>query len=154
MWWFKKKNKKQEQEQRLTIQAPPHEHTWKDMPWFLQYEYDGGQSKAEYTVIEPYVCITCGQRKNVELESRNLTGVSYEEGMKFIENVEKKYHKYLKPRAVVEDMINNILLVKDSSRLEMLEQMMGTPHSGVGTSSRYHVSTKPADFKIKVDDKK
>lgn len=150
MWWFNKKNKVQKQE--IIIPPLPHEHTFKDMPWYMVTQYE--DMAAEYKIIEPYICLTCGERKNVQLEYRKLTGVTYQEGQAFFDKVEKQYKKYLRPRAVVEDMINNILLVKDSSRLEMLEQIMGTPHSGVGTSSRYHVSTKPADFKIKVDDKK
>ena len=130
--WFSRRKKVKE----ITIPETPHEHTWKDMPWYIHYEYDGGNKKAEYQIMEPYICITCGERKDVQLESRHLTGVNYEEGMGFIKEVEKKYKRYIKPRAVVEDMINNILLVRDPQYLEMVENIRGTPHKNVGTSAR------------------
>ena len=61
----------------------------------------------------------------------------------------KKYKAYLRPQAVVEDMINDILLVKDASHLDMIERLRGLPHRGVGTSSKYRES----NFRIRVDNK-
>ena len=122
------------------------------MPWYLVYEYDGGEKKAEYQIIEPYICITCGERKNIQLEGRHLAGVSYEEGMAFIKEVEKKYKRYIKPRAVVEDMINNILLVKDPEQLAMFEDMRGSPHKNVGSSARMKKS-RDTEFKITLPEK-
>lgn len=143
--WFSRHKKIKE----IIIPEAPHEHTWKDMPWYLLYEYDGGTKKAEYQIIEPYICITCGERKNIQLESRQLTGVNYEEGMGFIKEVEKKYKRYIKPRAVVEDMINNILLVRDPQHLEMVENIRGIPHKNVGTSA--HMRPQNTDKNPKID---
>lgn len=145
--------KKKVAEEEFVIPEIPHKHTWKDMPWYLTYSYNGGASKVEYSIIEPYICITCGERKNVELESRNFSGIDYKEGMEFVKAVEKKYKEYLKPRAVVEDMINNIILVKDASRLNMIEKIYGFPYQNIGTSAEMK-QIKDTDFKINLPERR
>ena len=112
-----------------------HEHTWKDLPWYMEVEYSGTKNTAQYEIIEPYICITCGERKNIVLEKCAWQNISSTDRDEEYEKIKKKYKKYLKPRAVVEDMINNILLVKDPDHLEMVENMRGTPHKRCGTSA-------------------
>lgn len=112
-----------------------HKHVWKDMPWYMDVHYSGRDKTADYSIIEPYICITCGERKNKVLETISWANISPEDREKEYAAVRKRYKKYLRPRAVVEDMINNILLVKDPDALESIEKMMGLPHSNVGTSA-------------------
>jgi len=112
-----------------------HEHTWKDMPWYMETEYSSTEHTAQYEIIEPYICLTCGERKNVKLEGTRWTNITPDAREDEYAAVRKRYKKYLKPRAVVEDMINNILLVKDPDHLEMVENMRGTPHKRCGTSA-------------------
>lgn len=112
-----------------------HEHVFKDMPWYMEVEYNGTKNTAQYEIIEPYICITCGERKNVVLEKCTWQNITPKERDEQYEKVKKRYRKYLKPRAVVEDMINNILLVKDPDHLEMVENMRGTPYKRCGTSA-------------------
>ena len=125
---FKKK------EQIVPVEIP-HQHTWKDMPWYMNVRFNGVQETAGYEIIEPYICITCGERKNIKLESEDYSGITAEERKKLFHSIQNRYKKYLKPRAVVEDMINNILMVKDPGYLDMVETMRGTPHRGCGTSA-------------------
>jgi hypothetical protein len=63
------------------------------------------------------------------------------------EEIRKRYRKYMRPRAVVEDMINNILMVKDPEYLAMVEQMRGLPHKGCGSSS--HMKDQEKKQKLK-----
>lgn len=126
-----------------------HEHTWKDMPWYMKTWYDSGQRIAGYSIIEPYICISCGERKDKVLEKTEWTNINSREREEEYENIHKKYKAYLRPQAVVEDMINDILLVKDANHLDMIERLRGLPHRGVGTSSKYRES----NFRIRVDDK-
>jgi len=130
MKWFGKKK-----ETEFKLPEVKHLHTWKDMPWYMETGYNGSNKTASYMIIEPYICISCGERKNVTLERQDWSNISAEEREKIYSKVRNKYRKYLKPRAVVEDMINNILLVQDAHKLEMLETMRGLPYRGVGTSS-------------------
>lgn len=139
-------NRKKKQEE-LVIPEVPHEHIWKDMPWYMEIEYNGTQNTAKYEIIEPYICITCGERKNVVLEKQSWQNISSTDRDEEYEKIKKEYKKYLKPRAVVEDMINNILLVKDPERLAMLEEMRGIPHKNVGTSAEMKM-VKDTEFKI------
>ena len=118
------------------IEAPKHEHIWKDMPWYMTTEYNGKERTAACKIIEPYICISCGERKDKILEGHSFSNISPDARDQEFEIMYKTYKPYLKPRAVVEDMINDILLVKDAGRLQMIEKMRGTPHSGVGTSSK------------------
>ena len=145
MWPFKKKKEEQKQEFPV-IPEIPHQHVWKDMPWYMEIEYNGTHKTASYKIIEPYICVTCGERKNVCLEKQEWTNVDSGWRDEEYAKIRKRYKDYLKPRAVVEDMINNILLVKDPGYLQMVEKMRGIPHSGCGTSS-----TMPkSDFKVEL----
>lgn len=133
---FSRKKKNTEEENPKLEFKFKHEHVFKDMPWYMEVQYDGAEKTASYQIIESYICITCGERQNKVLEKESWQGITVDAREKEYEAIRKRYHKYLRPRAVVEDMINNILLVKDPGRLEMLEKMRGTPHSGCGTSSK------------------
>ena len=146
MWPFKKKVNEKDNSVEIEFKVP-HEHTWKDMPWYMITEYSESKQTASYQIIEPYICITCGERKDVKLESTQWNGITVEERKKFFQEVRDKYKDYLKPRAVVEDMINNILLVKDAQHLNMLEKMHGLPHQNVGTSAE-QMQVKDTEFKI------
>ncbi len=130
----------------LAIPEIKHEHTWKDMPWYMEITYNTGNRTASYEIIEPYICVTCGERRDKILEKTSWAGISAKERDEEYEKVRKLYSKYLKPKAVVEDMINNILLVKDPSYLQMVEKMRGIPHSGCGTSS----TMSKSDFKVEL----
>lgn len=142
--WFKKKKT---ESPTIEIVEPPHEHIWKDFPWYMETNYSGERRWAKYKIIEPYVCVTCGERKNIILEQEEWTNISSSERVKEYRRIKQIYKKYLKPRAVVEDMINNVLLVKDPSRLKMLEELRGIPHSGCGTSD----DIVETDFQIKLE---
>lgn len=146
MGLFKRKKKTQ-----TTFDMPVmlHEHTWKDMPWYMDVRYNGECKTAGYEIIEPYICVTCGERKNVRLESEDWSNISAQERERIYSKIRNKYKKYLKPRAVVEDMINNILLVKDPDYLDMVEEMRGLPHRRCGTSAE--MERQDTDFKIELN---
>lgn len=132
MEWFKRKKKPAPMTEFPTL---PHECIMKDMPWFITTEYDGEKRTASYKIIEPYICITCGKRIDKVLEEHHWANITSDWREQQYEDVRKKYKKYLKPRAIVEDMINNIILVKDAKRLEMIEEIRGLPHKNCGTSA-------------------
>ena len=134
MGLFSKRKKKQENTQ-FEIPEIPHEHVWKDMPWYMEVGYSGSDKTASYQIVEPYICILCGERQNKILEKESWTHIDVESREKEYSVVRKRYRKYLRPRAVVEDMINNILLVKDPDYLDTVELMRGTPHRRCGTSA-------------------
>ena len=140
-------NRKKKQKE-LVIPNIPHEHTWKDMPWYMDVRYNGENKTAGYEIIEPYICVTCVERKNIRLESEDWSNISAQERERIYSKIRNRYKKYLKPRAVVEDMINNILLVKDPDYLDMVEEMRGLPHRKCGTSAE--MERQDTDFKIEL----
>lgn len=146
MGLFRRKKKSQT---TFDIPVIPHEHTWKDMPWYMDIRYNGQNKTAGYEIIEPYICVTCGERKNVKLEAEDWSGITVQEREKIYAKIRNKYKKYLKPRAVVEDMINNILLVKDPDYLDMVEKMRGLPHRRCGTSAE--MERQDTNFKIELN---
>ena len=122
-------------EAQHTIPELSHEHTYKDMPWYMKEYYNGPNEYAGYRIIEPYICIECGKRIDKVLEEASYEHITVEAREKIYKQVRDKYKKYLKPQAVVEDMINNILLVRDPDHLHMVETMRGLPHKKCGTSA-------------------
>ena len=138
MNWFRRR--KQKKTAKDAEQQPPHEHTWKDMPWYMNVRYNGQYKTAGYEIIEPYICVTCGERKNVKLESEDYSNIESEEREKIFMGVRRRYKRYLKPRAVVEDMIN-------PDHLAMVEKLRGSPHGGVGTSANMPRS----NYQIKIE---
>lgn len=119
----------------LVVEKPKHKHIWKDMPWYMEVRYSSTYQTAGYDIIEPYVCITCGERKDITLESHSWDHITIQEREKIFSEVRDRYKKYLQPEAVVEDMIHNIQLVKDPHLLHMMELRYGIPHMGCGTST-------------------
>lgn len=113
-----------------------HEHTWKDMPWYIVRTFDPDENVGNCQIIEPYICIVCGARKDVELETYTWQSLTPTQRDARVQAIMEKYKDYLQPRAVVEDMINNILLVKDVHHLHMMEERLGLPYRGVGTSEK------------------
>lgn len=151
MGWFSRRKKEIEEASKDTLEIEfkiPHEHTWKDMPWYMTIMYDGERKTASYSIIEPYICIKCGEREDKLLEKNTWQNISPEAREEEYKKVQKRYKDYLKPRAVVEDMINNILMVKDVKHLEMMEKMQGLPHSGCGSSS--NMKDNETEFRIKL----
>ena len=135
MWPFKKKKEEQTQES-LVIPEIPHTCVFKDMPWYMNTSYNGPNKTAEYEIIEPYICISgCGKRIDKVLEHNSWSNIDEDTREKYYARIRKRYKQYIKPRAVVEDMINNILLVKDPEYLDMVETMRGLPHRRCGTSA-------------------
>lgn len=136
MGLFNRKKKKEVPAVESPVFISAHEHTWKDMPWYMGVHYSGTNKTAGYKIVEPYICVTCGKRKDITLEEEDYSNINAEDREVIFNRVRECYKDYLKPRAIVEDMINNIILVKDPQRLEMLEKMLGSPHKNVGSSAQ------------------
>lgn len=121
------KRKKKGEEQPVEIYKPKTcQHKWRDFPWFIEYgrRVNGYSYKYFVTVYEPYVCIYCKERKNVPLEnfeSSNYTSIETEK-----RRFENEYKDYIKPRAVVEDMINDMQLV-DRQWLKIVDKLKEDP---------------------------
>lgn len=106
--------------------APSCKHKYRDFPWYLEGTVRNNNDEKTWTVkiIEPYVCVHCGHRKDICLVTYSGYGVDSEkdavERMKFLE---ARYPEQLKDRPVVEDMIMDMQLV-DREYLEMMDGLL------------------------------
>lgn len=82
-------------------------HKFQDFPWFLTWDLQ--YNKYIIKVIEPYVCIFCGERQNKVLSS--YTGTNYKEGEKLLNELHNRFDNHIKYQEEVEDMINDMILV-------------------------------------------
>lgn len=102
------------------IKNAPCNHVWKDFNWFYTKDY-----KENYrypwilTLWEPYVCIKCKERKNVELISINTS--SYKDLINEL-NARKQRYKQLKEQEEVEDEVNDFIYL-DPVSLKLFENI-------------------------------
>lgn len=121
MWPFRKKV-----EAPKVIEPLPCQHKYKDFPWYVEGKYDYNTYLETINVIEPYVCILCGHRKDVVLDTVSRYFSRFEDAEKFYDNFcsNSTYAERIKPRAIVEDMINDMSLV-DQKYLDIYMQLHG-----------------------------
>lgn len=120
MWPFKKK------EPPALIKPPPCNHKWKDFPWYTIESYDYSSRVVCFSVYEPYVCIYCKERKDVCLEKHKRFVGSRLNADKYIIKRKEELGSNWKPRAIVEDMINDFQLV-DREHLKIAEALRSGP---------------------------
>lgn len=150
MGLFWKKKEQEKSDLKIEFTEPKHECIMKDFPWYMETWYSSKNKTAGYRITEPYLCIECGKRIDKTLETIEWSNITPEEREGYYKNIRERYKQYLKPRAIVEDMINNVLYVKDPEHLKMIEKLRGIPHSGCGSSNEM----KESDFQIKIKEKK
>lgn len=106
MWPFKKKK-----EAKANVLPPKKcEHKYKDFDWYTVKKYQPDDCLLTIQVIEPYVCIFCGERQDKILHE-SITTCEREDYDRKIENFLKPYQSKIKERAFIEDEINDFLLV-------------------------------------------
>lgn len=135
-FWTKKKKTKSIEPSFIPppqhpVITPKCQHNYKDFPWYITATYnelsvDPNYNSFTWRVIEPYVCIYCKERKNKELDGGTRAGLTRNEAYKLLDRICDKYKDYLKPQAIVEDMINDFQLV-DRQALYFYEQLNSPP---------------------------
>ena len=122
-------DKNKNEERHSTPQSPSCQHKFQDFPWYIESNmYTGNypsQNCLTYRIIEPYVCVYCGERRNIILENRELTGYSKTNMEKVINDLKETYADRIKPEPIIEDMINDFKLV-DVEYLKWYHFLAGT----------------------------
>jgi hypothetical protein len=119
MWPF---SKKQPKEHKC-------EHKYKDFPWYVESTtYGNGFASFSITIKEPYVCMKCGDRIDKTLWSYRSQS-NYKNGQKLFQekmnSIIETYKDKIKDRAVIEDMINDMILV-DRDYVEAYNKIIKT----------------------------
>ena len=118
MSWFKRK-------QPPSPEPKPCQHMWRDFPWYMECERfltSKGEPAFSYSIYEPYVCVICGERVDKLLARQSLTFGSRKGREAYIREIENRYRGKLRPRAEVEDMINDQQLV-DRQKLYFFDRI-------------------------------
>ena len=101
---------------------PPCEHKWRDCEfWYMEFRAD--DSMFDYKIFEPYVCIYCKKRDD-KLLQKGVELISPERSADDI--IREFYDRFpaLRPRAVVEDAVNDMIMV-DREHLRMVDILHG-----------------------------
>ena len=116
MWPFKKKK-----EVKARVLPPKKcEHKYKDFDWYITSNYYLNTNILKIEIIEPYVCIFCGNRIDKVLHTYE-TVCDKDKINKKVKDFIEPYQSKLKERAFIEDEINDFILVdKDYIEAYML----------------------------------
>ena len=101
---------------------PPCEHKWRDCEfWYMEFRAD--DSMLGYKIFEPYVCIYCKKRDD-KLLQKGVELISPERSADDI--IREFYDRFpaLRPRAVVEDAVNDMIMV-DREHLRIVDILHG-----------------------------
>lgn len=108
-------NRKTKSEVTSTEQEKPMcSHKYRDFHWYIEGEYQAHPpTMFEVRVVEPYVCVWCGHRKNQVLQTvtREGTYATKSAMMDITQSLMETYQSKIRPRAFVEDEINDMQLV-------------------------------------------
>lgn len=98
--------------QKPEIKEPPKcNHKFKDFPWYMSSVYHLGTDRLEATIIEPYVCLLCKERKDVLLQRYSHYEPSHKKADEWLANEIAEFKDRILPKPVVEDMIADTQLV-------------------------------------------
>lgn len=101
---------------------PPCEHKWRDCEfWYMEFRAD--DSMFDYKIFEPYVCIYCKKRDDKLLQK----GVELISPKRSADDIIREFYDRfpaLRPRAVVEDAVNDMIMV-DREHLRMVDILHG-----------------------------
>lgn len=121
------------------------EHKFQDFPWYIESNIITGnyqnQNRLTYRIIEPYVCIYCGKRQDVVLEQREISGYSKSSMQAILDKVQETYYERIKPKPIVEDMINDLKMV-DVEHLKWYHYLAGTKDPSTSRDSSINKKIK------------
>ena len=107
-------------------QKPSCDHKRRDFDWYLSYtlkKNEAGRSVLTYSIMEPYVCIHCHERKDVTLETGEIPLSDTTKISDILDNLVKSYPR-LKYKADIEDAINDEIHV-DREYLKFADYLNG-----------------------------
>lgn len=123
---FGRKKKQQQEQAAAPVVKSPCEifgHIWVDMPWYIEDEYNGPEGNvSKIWITEPYVCHVCHKIKTELLQSEKQSPLSIKAHQEKVAEWKKEYKEYIKPRAVVNDMIHDLIYI-DREKLKYWEQL-------------------------------
>lgn len=115
---FKKKSNKPEKTAKTCF------HKYKDFPWYVavtNYYKDSFSERWRVDIVEPYVCVHCGDRKDMVL-AQYIDFYDKKSADKAANAIKIEYADHIQDKAIVEDMVNDTILV-DQQYLKFYEMV-------------------------------
>ena len=109
---------------KLPCERAGGKHLYRDFPPYTVYDWNGSHEPSYIFLKEPYVCVYCGKRKDVELEKWTYREWSFDNFLDEYHNFQKRYDSITKPHGVVEDMVNDAIML-DREKLKCWDQIHG-----------------------------
>lgn len=131
-FWGRKKQEPQVQPVKRECQ-----HKYRDFPWYIECQVYGNHT-FEVRVVEPYVCVWCGHRKDVTLQEFSKYGGN-KEARQAITGLMQEYGDHIQARAFIENDIHDMQLV-DRDYLRALAIV--NPGALVGMDEKAQVAVK------------
>lgn len=125
MSWFRKKKNEEPAPAAEPVKSwceRTGKHLYEDLPWYLLYYYNADEHQSEFEIHEVYVCHLCHDVKDVLLSSYTMAANSLKQHNSNLESMEEKYGAYLKPHAVVMDMVQDMINL-DKERLKIWKEI-------------------------------
>lgn len=110
----------------LILEPPPCPHTFKDFPWYMTSSWnEKGKFELVLKLMEPYVCVHCGERKDIQLVTTTINNIKLNQ----VKDAEKEFlqefgNGEVRPISVVEDMIHDAIFV-DREKLSIVNKIRG-----------------------------
>lgn len=134
MSWFTKKKNNNKVEEVSTLYVPKEcEHFWWDSsPYFIfswNVYYSEANKKREKEkqlgrlvtkIYETYICCKCKQRNDEVLQTIEIEDITRNNALIEIEKQKEEYKNFCKPRAEVEDEINDLIYGIDRNLLQTI----------------------------------
>lgn len=146
MVFLPKKNKlpdSQPQSKQIITKEKECKHKFQDFPWYIDYDMRTMRYQSDnildYELKESYVCIYCGFRKDETLEHKTIRGMSKDEMYRILQEIEEKYSDRIKPKPIVEDMINDLQLV-DVGHIRWYHYLNGTKDPSTSRNENEQIS--------------
>ena len=146
MVFLSKKNKlpdSQPQSKQIITEEKECKHKFQDFPWYIDYEIRTMRYQSDnildYELKEPYVCIYCGLRKDKTLDHKIIRGRPKDEMYRILQEIEEKYSDRIKPKPIVEDMINDLQLV-DVGHIRWYHYLNGTKDPSTSRNENEQIS--------------
>lgn len=107
--------RKHQQQQEIKPIKLECKHKYRDFPWYIEASHYVGRygspvARYEINIIEPYVCVFCGDRQNKVLKHIERFG-SYSECEETVNSIQKIYADHIQDKVLVEDAIADLQLV-------------------------------------------
>lgn len=126
MSWFKKKKIESIPTSIIEPKIKECQHIWCDFSPYIAYEFEYENKEIsdfgtlKIIIYEPYVCCNCSKRETIELSKDVYYHIKYKEIKEIIEKKKQEHQNFTKPRARVEDEINDLIHKIDRNLLQTI----------------------------------